>query len=515
MWSLLLACSPPTPSAPADVVYTDATFWVAPGEQTDALAVRDGRIAALGAEALAMEALRTEPLGGAFVTPGLHDAHTHLFAGSFVKPRILLQLASTMDGVAGQVASYAASHPDEPWLIGFGWTSSLEDPDGRGLDAVAPDRPVLLIASSGHAAIANPYALALAGIGDDTPDPPGGTIVRDPTTGEATGLLLEAAVGPVVEPALAAYDDEAVLPDLRAELDAAAASGLTSLSEILAAPGVDLVRPQLFRDLDRAGELPLRVHFFVPVREAADLEGIDDWRAFESDRVRFAGAKVWVDGSLAGEEAWTLGPWASGDNGSSYVDEAGLTALIAEAEARGVPLKVHAMGDAALEAVLGAFEAQPALSLTHSVEHASLLTEATRARFADLGLVASVQPLSRALTPFAGWDDALPSWEADASYDFAALLDAGAPLAIGTDYPTVPVIDPLVTLGAVRDDARPGAISVEAALEGFTAGSGRSAGLGGMLGCMEVGCIADLTVFADDPIPDPAESRVLTTLLAE
>ncbi|MEZ4318901.1 MAG: amidohydrolase [Myxococcota bacterium] len=519
MWMFLLACTPMEGPDAADVRYTGATFWTAPGAWTDALAVTDGRVVAVGSDAHALEAREVQDLGGAFVTPGLHDAHTHLFAGSFVTRRILLQLATSMDGVAAQVGSYASSHPDEPWLVGFGWTPTLAEPDGRVLDEVAPDRPVLLVASSGHAAIANPYALALAGIDASTPDPVGGEIVRDPATGEPTGLLLETAVEPVITRALAAYDDDAVLDDLRAELEAAASTGLTSVSEILGAPGVDLVRPQLFTRLDAAGELPLRVHLWVPVRAASDLDALEGLRdslgTDPATRVRFAGAKVWVDGSLAGEEAWTVEPWAAGDHGSAYLDEATLTALVARAEALGMPLKVHAMGDAALDATLRAFEAQSTLSVQHSVEHASLLTDAARARFASLGLVASIQPLSRSLTPFATWHDDLPSWEADASYDFGALLAAGAPLAVGTDYPTVPVIDPLVTLGAVHTDTRSGSIGIEAALEGYTAGSGRSAGLDGMLGCLEVGCIADLSVFASDPTRDPAENRVLKTVIAE
>ena len=211
-WLLWSACaSSPAPEAevPADLRIT-GTVRLAAGATTDALAIRGGEVIALGDEAKGLEAVEELDLGSDVATAGLHDAHTHLFAGSFVLPRIVLLLATTMDSVVGQVGAYAAEHP----------RGALADrlrldrqprrfPTGARWRRVAPDRPVLLVASSGHEAIANPYALAQAGIDADTPDPAGGEIVRDPATGEPTGLLIEGAMQLVVDPALAAYDDDA------------------------------------------------------------------------------------------------------------------------------------------------------------------------------------------------------------------------------------------------------------------------------------------------------------------
>ena len=530
----LLACRPdpdPRPSTPAPATPTTAdsagghdvadvrieggTVLTADGRSVGALAVRDGVIVATGDEALALDALDTLHLDGAWATAGLHDSHTHLFAGSFVLPRIVLLVTPDMDAVADKVADYAAEHPDEPWLIGFGWTRLLEDPDGRALAAASPDRPVLLIASSGHSALANPYAMDLAGIDADTPDPPGGEIVRDPATGEATGLLLEGAMKLVVDEALGAYDDDAVLGDLAEWVDEAADVGLTSIAEILAAPGVDLVRPQLYTRLDEAGDLPIRVHFSVPVTSVDDLDWAEQWRdGYETEHVRFAGAKVWVDGALSGQEAWTEAQWAHGSHGSSYVDADALAALVGEAEARSLPLKVHAMGDAALAAAITAFEAHSPLTQPHAIEHASLLDDALGNRLGALGVVASVQPLSRQLAPIGGWADDLPSWEADAAYDFAGMVDAGVPLALGTDFPTVTALDPLTTLASVVDDTREGHIDLATALEGYTVGSGRAAGLEGRLGCLDVGCLADLTLWEADPLAThPRDNRVTGTVV--
>ena len=129
-------------------------------------------------------------------------------------------------------------------------------------------------------------------------------------------------------------------------------------------------------------------------------------------------------------------------------------------------------------------------------------------------MVASVQPLSRLLAPIGTWSSQLPSWEAQAAYDFGALVDQGVPIALGTDFPTVPDLDPAITLSAVADDDRPGAIDVQTALDAYTAGSGRAAGLDGRLGCLEVGCLADLTLWAADPIAThPSDNAITGTIV--
>ncbi len=256
MLSLLLACAPP-----ADLLLVDGTFHTVPGELTTALAIRDGEVVAHGEDALKLDATQTVQLEGRVATAGLHDAHMHALAGSFLMERLLVLGVSSMDTLVEQVDDYAGEHPEEPWIVGLGWTNQLlPSPDGRLLDGLELDRPVLLINSSGHSAVVNGLALEIAGIDASTPDPEGGEIVRDPETGQATGELKEAAMGMVVEHALLDYDDSFLSPPLSTMLQDLADSGVTSISEILAAPGVDLTRPWLFTELDEQGELPMRVH---------------------------------------------------------------------------------------------------------------------------------------------------------------------------------------------------------------------------------------------------------------
>jgi predicted amidohydrolase YtcJ len=393
------------PPVPSDV-RIEGDIWLAGGVRAGSIDVADGVVVAVDGVPATVPA-RTEALpAGAVAVPGLHDAHTHTLAGSFVLDRILLQTASSMDSVVGRVQSCAESHPDEPWIVGYGWSPQLlGEPDGRVLDG--DGRPVVLIAGSGHGAVVDPVAMAMAGIDADTPDPDGGHIVRDPETGEPTGLLLETAVRLVVPLALEDYDDAA-----------------------------------LAAELDEAGRLPLRVHYLLPVEGVEDIDAIvSACGAWRTDRVRCAGGKLWVDGSIASTEGWTRDAWADGDHGSAAFDEAQLTEIVRAAEAAGVPLRMHAMGDAAIDAALSALEAVSAdggLSQPHVIDHAVLADAGLRARMAALGTTASVQPTHRITSGLAGWVEELDSWESGEPYPFAELRDDGVPMAFGTDWPVWP-----------------------------------------------------------------------------
>lgn len=513
----LVGCAAAETEVPSADTRFEGTILTETGT-TDALAVRDGVIVAVGADALAMPAAQVMDLGASVLGAGLHDSHTHLVASSFVQTRILLLLVSSMASVVERVEAYAAEHPDEPWLVGFGWApGTLDTTDGRVLDAVAPDRPVLLISSTGHEAIANSAALRLAGVDRNTPDPVGGTFGRDPDTGELTGFLSEAAMGLVVAPALSAYDDEVLLEDLEAELETAASYGLTSIAEILGAPGIDIRRPQLFTALEEQGRLPIRVHTFFPVSGAVELAAIDAARAeHETSMVHFGGVKVWVDGSLGALEAWTRDPYAtSQDHGSAYLGRPEIETLLLEAESRSIAVKVHAMGDAAVEATLDAMEAVDAavgLQQRHTIEHASLMDADLRGRLAALGVIASVQPISRSLAILSDFHRELDAWPLDEAYNQGALVDAGIPVALGSDYPANPLLDPLATLVGIASDPRAGALRMADAWHGYTVGSGAAVGLAD-LGCMAVGCVADFTQYSVDPTDDPSAAVVEATWL--
>ncbi len=473
---------------------------------TDALAAIDGVVVAHGDEARAMVGAGTQEvtLAGT-VWPGFIDSHAHVMAGSFVLERLMLLGTSSMDSLLSQLADYAEEAPDEPWIVGYGWlVELLGEPDGRLLDDVVSDRPVLLVDNSAHSAVANSLALELAGIDASTEDPPGGTIVRDPKTGEPTGLLYEAALSLVSEAALGAYDDEDLAEGVRPTLKDFAAGGLTGVSEIMASPGFDLSRPEVYAALEEAGELPLRVHWSLPIFQQSDLATADELRSlYEGELSRFAACKVWVDGSMGTSSAWVSEPLANDpDNfGSHYFDTAELTAIVEEAESRGLPLKLHVNGDAAVAAAVDAFEAvaaQRGLVQQHVLEHAVLVSDEDKARIAELGLVVSVQPAHYLGASFSDTSENWGDERFEAAYDFVGIADAGAVIAMGTDWPVWLNAEPLLnawSAATTQDDG----LSVGQALDGYASGSAAALGRP-ELGCLDVGCVLDLVAIDGDPL---------------
>ncbi len=504
MLALLLACAAPQP---AEVVYTGHVHPTA-GSEVSALAVSGGRVLALGEDAEALIGAGTEvvELGDEHLFPGFQDAHTHLLAGSFAMDRLLLLGMSSMEMITNAVEDYAPTVPDEPWVFGYGWLmETVEDPSGVALDEVVPDRPVLLVDNSGHQALANSEAQRRAGITADTPDPDSGEIVRDPETGEPTGWLVEAAMGLVTSVALTDYSDEVLTAGLEDDMAAFVEAGVGGVAEIMAVPGVNLTRPWLYQELEQDGALPLRVHYYLPIFSVEDIYTADEYRGlYDGERVRLAGAKIWVDGSMGTATSWVLDPMSDDPNdyGISYFSEAELTEVAREAEARGIPLKLHANGDAAVQAALNAFETvaqeNGGLTLQHTLDHVVLVADGDLERMRSLGLVASVQPshfLGAALGDVA---DRLGDERFEHAYDVAALEEGGVTMALGTDWPVWIAQQPMLNIwSAVTLEDR--AMSIEGAMTAYSEGSARAVGQadGGRL---EPGCAADFVLLDADPL---------------
>ena len=513
MTLILIALSGCKKAEPAEFVFTGGTIHLDTSSTTTALAVSGGLIVALGEEALALDGdgTRAIELGGAHLVHGFTDAHVHLLPGSFVLDRLLIMGASSMDSVLSSVARYAEDTPEEPWIVGYGWQSSLfdEEPIGVAMDDLGLERPVLLVDNSGHSALVNSIALAAAGIDASTPDPPGGEIMRD-EDGEPTGWLKEEALSLVSEAALADYSDEAIGGGVASTLDEFSQSGLTGIADIMASPGFDAARPWIYADMEAAGELKLRIHYYTPVTSVADVARAAEYRGeYDGDLVRFAGGKLWVDGSMGTVEAWTTEPHLDDpeDYGSRYFDVETLTEIVFEAERLEISLKVHANGDAAVGAMLDALDAVDAaqsLRQQYTLEHAVLLSEGDRARMAALGVAVSVQP-THALVGGAG--DAPDLWGDERyaqAYDFTAFGEAGIPIAMGTDWPVWPSADPLVGVWAGTQADHP--LTTAEGVAAYTVGVAQSVDDPRIDGILAVGSLADFVVFDQDPLAiDPNE----------
>jgi predicted amidohydrolase YtcJ len=488
--------------------------------------VDGGRFVAVGdaaeAEAAARRAgpdVATLDGAGRTITPGLIDAHVHAALAADRSLELSLRGTRTRGAALGLVAAAHAALPAGEWLVGSGQRAvEWDEPaDRAALDRAAPGRAVFLSGFDVHGAWVSSAALAAAGVTRATPDPPGGRIGRDPA-GEPDGRLLENAVALVrrVVPRADAARREAALVAL---LRGAAARGVTGLHDF---EGPD-VWERLVALRDR-GRLPLRVSFGFMLglvnAEGAGLDAIPGPAAIaaaEDERLRAFALKGVLDGSLGSRTAHLLAPYEDGrDTGLSTLEDREVRALGEAARRRGWTLALHAIGDAATRTALDAFAAWPAAErarLRPRVEHAQLVAEADRPRFAELGVIASMQPshatsdreLARTL-----WGERA----ARDGYAWAPLAAAGAVLAFGSDAP-VEALDPREGLLAAVTGGDPGAhargetprraVSLDTAFAAFTTGAAFAARAGHEVGRIGPGLLADFVVWDDDPWSAPVE----------
>ena len=509
--------------------------------RAEALAVAGGRIVAVGRDAdvaaLAGPGTRVVALHGRTVWPGLIDSHTHGLWGACrdlfeVFPGLGAPLAEVLQGIAARAASTAPGG----WIVGGPWRpferASLGPRPADLLDRAAPAHPVVLKDVSQHNYWLNSAALAAAGITAATPDPAGGHIERD-AAGNPTGILIESAVSlvaPFLEPTAAQLD--------RAVLHMAAyfhSLGLTGFKEPMA------FAPELaaYAAADRAGRLGLHVaaHLtrFSPFNGAwVPMETLAELRAAHSaPHLHTAFAKLFLDGVPIARTAAFVDPYPGQDPASHdplahlLIAPDRLAAELVALDAAGYTVKMHAVGDravqAGLDAIAAARAANGASGLRHEIAHANFIRPVDLPRFAALDAVAEVSPklwFPNPVTP--GQRQVLGSARADSCHPVRALLDAGAGVIYGSDWPAAaPDADPWVGLAGMIWRADPfgrypghvgadQAIALDRALPLFTANAARAMRLDGVTGQLAAGLSADLIVL--DRAPETPEPAALAAL---
>jgi predicted amidohydrolase YtcJ len=447
-------------------------------------------------------------LAGACVLPGFVDAHVHFPSWALGRRELrLFDCLSVTDAVA-RVQEASRSVARGGWLRGRGWRDELwsEKPSRQALDAVAPGVRVALRAHDGHSLWLNSAALAAAG-GDLAV--PGGVVETD-AAGEPTGILREASAWRFYDTHAAASLAE-TLDAMRAALPPAAAAGITGVHDKDGGRGA----PELFAALRDAGELTLRVWQSLP---AERLTAGDIRPQLDDPLLRIGYVKAFMDGTLGSRTARLLD--GSGVEITSSDDLAG---LVREAERAGFALAVHAIGDQANRDALDAFAAAATPGARHRIEHAQCVAPDDVARFAQLGIAASVQythaTSDRDLVERI-WGDRV-----EHAYPFRSLWESGARLAGGSDAP-VEELDPLAGLRAAvlrTDSERPAwrpeqAIPADAALRSFTVEPAWLSFDEHRRGRLRAGFDADLVVLDRDPLAHPPDSvanaRVVATMLA-
>lgn len=537
-----LGCASPPSEPPADLIVTNAVIYPGGGatDRPQALAVRGDRIAAVGTDAeiarLRGPATDVVDAGGHAVVAGFNDTHVHLFEGGFAASRADLAAANTPDEVRDTLQAFAAAHAGQPWLLGEGWRYNVFPgglPTKALLDAVAPETPAFLRCFDYHTAWVNSKALALAGITRTTPDPPNGHIVRDPRTGEATGVLQESAQGLVSRllPAPTLEERMAVLDTVTRRMYAA---GVTSVQNALGSAEEFAV----YDTARKQGRLGLRIYSAVsptglfsseppPPITTAMIDGWDRLRQqYPADAFFKLGlVKLFVDGVIETHTATLLAPYANlPTNGPSNYSREELTRIVTLLDARGWQVLMHAVGDGAVRMALDAVEAAakanpaPAAGRRHRIDHIETLDPADEARFASLGVVASMHPAGQSGPPRerpAGAPAPASVWAANLGPERAArgggwkrIHDAGGKVVLGSDWPVASFEASRrlfqVAFAPPRGGRPDGRLPIAAAIDAYTSDAAYVAFDERDKGRVAPGMLADLVVLATDVFARPA-----------
>lgn len=504
----------------ADLVLTGGRVWTGNKSQpwAEAVASRGERIIAVGSndqiKKLADAHTRVIDLQGKLALPGFIDDHTHFIESGSHLLSVDLRDAATPEEFARRIKEHAAKRPAGRWITGGDWDHERWPgaplPTKELIDRFTPNNPVFVSRLDGHMALANSAALRLAGVTKDTKDPKGGTIVRDPGSGEPTGVLKDGAMSlvyRVIPEATDAERDEA----LRASLKEAARFGVTSIQDITSWQDYDAYKR--FRD---AGALTVRVYARTPMsqwKRQADLvsrEGAgDDW-------LRLGGLKAFMDGSLGSTTALFFEPFNDAPNTSGLmvddnIPEGKLKQNIKDADKAGLQCSVHAIGDKANKILLDYYEQvekeNGPRDRRFRIEHAQHLLASDIARFARLGVIASMQPY-HAIDDGRWAEKRIGPARIKTTYAFRSLLDAGATVVFGSDWYVAPISPILGIHAAVTrqtiDGKNPSGwvpeqkITVEEAVRGYTSSCAYAEFGEKNKGTLEAGKLADVVVLSQD-----------------
>lgn len=536
----------------ADIVLLHAHIYTVNVRQpwAEALAVGDGKILAVGTDhqIAAYRGASTKVVDGKgrLVLPGFTDCHAHFLDGSFTLQQVNLDDAKTINEIVQRVKVYADAHPKDPWVLGRGWmypvfgVSGL--PDKKHLDAILPGRPVYLESYDGHTWWANSKALEAAHITGDTPNPPGGEIVRDPVTGRPTGAVKEDAADAVVRRAIPEPSREAKLQAMRAGMKHANQFGVVRVH----VPGSvyahqdDLHSVDLLDELRRSGELTLRFYLAYRLdppemsdRQQAEILQMRD--RYHDDWIAAGAAKFFLDGVIETHTAAMLAPYSNAPllSGDLLWDPEKYKRFVAELDQHGIQVFTHAIGDRAIRLALDAYEAAVKKNGTkdarHRIEHIEDASAVDIPRFGRLGVIASMQPLHAYPD-----EDALKSWQpsvgaerAQRAWAWHGIQAAGGVLAFGSDWPIVtlspwPGLQNAVTRETTEGQPKGGwipaqRISLAEAIKGYTLNAAFAGHREKTEGSLEPGKLADLivvsqNVFKVDPLKI-GETRVLLTMV--
>jgi predicted amidohydrolase YtcJ len=444
--------------------------------------------------------------------PGFIDNHVHFISSSLAIARVQLRDAKSADEFTRRIAAHAAQLDGDKWILGGGWDEQswtpFATPSHALLDRI--EQPVFVTRADMHMALANARALQLAGITRETPDPPGGTIVRD-ERGEPTGLLKDAAM-PLMTKVIPAPSLDERIAAARIGLAEAARFGVTSFCDMGMTPeAFDDFRA--YQRLDREGALTARIALYTPINAYERIKDAGIEKRFGSGKLRIGGLKGFADGSLGSATAAFEEPFEEAPHDCGLVmremSDGSMAQWAADADAHELQLAIHAIGDRANADVLSIFESRPdCASRRFRVEHAQHLNPALIERFAKSRVIASMQPWH--LSDDGRWAHRkIGAERIKWAYAIRSLLDAGAIVTFGSDWNVAP-LNPLTGVHAAvtrqtTDGSHPNGwipeqkITVEEALRCYTINNAYALFAEHELGSIAPGMLADVVVLSEYP----------------
>ena len=532
--SILLAQAKPA----ADLIIINAKVWTVDkaNPTAQAVAVLGDRIVAVGSnanvEVLRSPATKVIDAGGKLLLPGFNDAHVHFVSGGMQLDSVQLNDAASTDEFVRRIADQVKRTPKGEWIQGGDWDETKWSPPAlptrQLIDPVTPNNPVFISRYDGHSALANSAALRLAGVTSKTPDPPGGAIVRD-ALGNPTGDLKDAATDLVLK-VLPAVTHEQRLRAMRRALEHAASVGVTSLQDMNDEnDSFDDIRA--YGELLQSGELTARVYVAPGIADWQELAKVGIRHAFGSSFLRTGALKGFADGSLGSRTAYFFQPFSDDPDNSGLLGKqmqplSQMRDRMMQADAAGLQICTHAIGDRAISIVLDLYadldKARPGLDRRLRLEHAQHMAEKDFASFAQLNVIASVQPYHA--IDDGRWAEAYIGHErASRTYAFRTFLNHGVHLAFGTDWDVAP-LNPILTVyaavtRATLDGKNPNGwfpeqkLTVAEAVEAYTMGSAYAEFQDRDKGSITPGKLADMVLLNDDIFSiDPAKIRDVKVL---
>lgn len=511
----------PEPRPAADVVFINGR--VATGDPArptaQALAVRNGRIAAVGdseeIKALAGAGTQTIDLAGRTALPGFTDSHVHYYDWAISRSQLPLDGTRSLNDMLDLVARAAGDAPEGRWLCGRGWDQDRWPgaplPHRAMLDKISPDNPVLLYRRDMHLAVANSAALAAAGVDENTPDPPGGSLDHDPD-GRPGGVLRDLAMNLVsdVVPMPGGAELVDLMADAQTELHR---YGVTGLCDLRVMGGPD-GQPAFtgWQRLHAAGRLALRAWVCLPGEYLDQAIGLGLASGLGDDWLRIGHMKYFVDGSMGARTAWVDEPYLDGGHGLELADMDRLTKAISRADRAGLAVTVHAIGDRANRELITAFTNAldgPGRNrpVAHRIEHVQIIRPEDIRRLGRLGVSASVQPL-HAPYDIRAHETGIGELSANA-YPFRSLAGAGVDMVFGSDCPVTeprPLWGIHAALTRCQRNGEPKGgwyadqcLNLDQALAAYTTVPARVTGRASSLGSLTPGKLADVVVLDHDP----------------